>query len=415
MASADGTGAGDPRREARGGDRYSRHRAIAGFSQSRLQASRYAVIGAGAIGNEVVKNLCLLGVGAIDVYDLDTVERHNLTRSVLLREADVGASKARAVAARARALDPAVAVHAIDGDVHDTLGPRAVRGYAAVIGALDNFEARLRVNLLCWLAGTDWVNAAIDARHASVESFPFGRAARAAADAAGGEAHDEGDGAPACYECGLPPSVYQRLAERRSCGGLARVAREQRIVPTTAITASVAGAMAVQQALSMPAASRRWLLDTASGHASTARIASGAADGACPVCSRAPPAARAATATHAFCAASELARFALAERAEAIEFPEPVVWHAECTNCGPTDATRAIVGRPARKVDETAAFCFGCGAEAVRIEMRDLVDPAALHERFGERPLPLAFVRVGPHLVDTTYGSSTPHTGTPPP
>ena len=87
-------------------DRYARHRAIEGFSQEELQASRVAVIGAGAIGNEVVKNLCLLGVGAIDVYDFDTVELHNLTRSVLLREADIGRGKAASVARRAAELDP---------------------------------------------------------------------------------------------------------------------------------------------------------------------------------------------------------------------------------------------------------------------------------------------------------------------
>ncbi|MGB7989115.1 MAG: ThiF family adenylyltransferase, partial [Candidatus Methylophosphatis roskildensis] len=66
-------------------DRYSRHRAIAGFSQERLLAMRVAVFGAGAIGNEVVKNFCLLGIGSIDLYDFDTVELHNLTRSILLR------------------------------------------------------------------------------------------------------------------------------------------------------------------------------------------------------------------------------------------------------------------------------------------------------------------------------------------
>ncbi len=428
-------GGRDDRHDRHGNDRYSRHRAIEGFSQARLQASRYAVIGAGAIGNEVVKNLCLLGVGAIDVYDFDTVEVHNLTRSVLLREADVGAAKAQAVAARARDLDPAVTIRAIPGDVHDTFGPLAARSYAAVIGALDNFEARLRVNLLCWLTGTDWVNAAIDARHASVESFPFRSAARGAAGSAAGSATADDAHArttpPACYECGLPASVYRRLAERRSCGGLARIAREQRVVPTTTITASVAGAMAVQQALSMPGASRRWLLDTDTGLASVARIASNAADGGCPACSRPPaapaPAPALAPVDHAAtpdgaradgaaqtgsagATAAALARRAIAAGEDAIEFAEPIVWQADCANCGPTDATRAIVGRPARKVDENATFCFGCGEEAVRIELREIVSPVELREHLGDRTLPLAFVRIGPHLVDTTTSTSTlPH------
>jgi molybdopterin/thiamine biosynthesis adenylyltransferase len=215
-------------------DRYARHRAIEGFSQEDLQASRVAVIGAGAIGNEVVKNLCLLGVGTIDVYDFDTVELHNLTRSVLLREADVGRSKAASVAQRAGELDPAVKVNPVEGDVWETLRFADLGRYRCVIGALDNFEARLRVNQLCWIAGVDWINAGIDSRYVTVETFPFGSSPR-----------ESSADLPACYECGLPPSVYERIAERYSCGGLQRAAARQRIVPTTTITASFAGAQAV--------------------------------------------------------------------------------------------------------------------------------------------------------------------------
>ncbi|MGE3928244.1 MAG: ThiF family adenylyltransferase, partial [Lautropia sp.] len=296
-------------------DRYARHRAIAGFSQDVLQASRFAVIGAGAIGNEVVKNLCLLGVGAVDVYDFDVVERHNLTRSVLLREADVGTPKAAAVARHAADLDPAVTVTAIAGDIRDTLGIAAARGYHCVIGALDNFEARLRVNQVCWLAGVDWVNAAIDSRSVSVETFPF------AAPDRGTLPGRDAAALPACYECGLPASVYGRIAERYSCGGLLRAALRERVMPTTAITASIAGAQAVDAALKLarapvhgepmrgepvhgepvhseqvhsepvhgePAA-RRWWFDTGSGHASGARIAR---NPACPGCGDLPRRAR---------------------------------------------------------------------------------------------------------------------------
>ena len=60
--------------------RYARHALIDWFDQDRLRAARIAVIGAGAVGNEVVKNLALLGVGAIEIFDFDRIERHNLTR-----------------------------------------------------------------------------------------------------------------------------------------------------------------------------------------------------------------------------------------------------------------------------------------------------------------------------------------------
>ena len=83
----------DPRRT----QRYRRHDLIDWFSQEQVSAARVAVIGAGAVGNEVIKNLALLGCGTIDVFDFDVVELHNLTRGVLLRESDAGRNKAEAV------------------------------------------------------------------------------------------------------------------------------------------------------------------------------------------------------------------------------------------------------------------------------------------------------------------------------
>ena len=64
------------------------------------------VVGAGALGNEIIKNLALLGVGRVFVADRDRIERSNLSRSVLFREADCGRSKAEVAAERARELFP---------------------------------------------------------------------------------------------------------------------------------------------------------------------------------------------------------------------------------------------------------------------------------------------------------------------
>jgi molybdopterin/thiamine biosynthesis adenylyltransferase len=241
-------------------DRYQRHTLIDWFSQDDVRRSRIAVIGAGAIGNEIMKNLALLGVGAIDIFDFDHVEEHNLTRSVLFRDTDIGRTKAACAAERARELDPSVEIRAIDGDVWKTLTLAALPSYGCVVCAVDNFEARIRVNQLCRLARVDMVNAAIDSRYASIEVFPF----RSKSDCP-------------CYECNLPSSVYGRIAERYSCGWLRRVGYTERKVPTTIITSAAAGALATSAALRLghtdqPATARRQLVDTIAGQSTTSEL-----------------------------------------------------------------------------------------------------------------------------------------------
>src|SRR6478736_2679494 len=98
-------------------DRYSRLRLIRWWDQDRLRAAKILVVGAGAIGNEVLKNLALLGIGHSWIVDFDTIDDSNLTRSVLFRESDRGQSKARVAARAMREINPGIHVHAIHGNV----------------------------------------------------------------------------------------------------------------------------------------------------------------------------------------------------------------------------------------------------------------------------------------------------------
>ena len=208
----------------------------------------------------------------------------------------------------------------------------------------------------------------------------------------------------ACYECGLPDSVYARIAERYSCGGLQRAALAQKVMPTTAITASLAAALAVEQALRPPTISRRTLIDSQSGHATVATLLQRAN---CPGCNGLP-AGQLLLVQQPGITLNALADWSEAQAAgEAIALAEPVIWTATCHQCGDTEATRALPGRLARSVSETATFCFQCGSEAIAVDVRDMADPDELRElasRIGNIALPLAFIRVGPYLVDTLAG-----------
>jgi molybdopterin/thiamine biosynthesis adenylyltransferase len=79
-------------------DRFARFRQIQWWDQGKLANARVLLIGAGAIGNEVIKNLALLGVGHVAIADMDRIEQSNLSRSVLFNASDDGKHKATVAA-----------------------------------------------------------------------------------------------------------------------------------------------------------------------------------------------------------------------------------------------------------------------------------------------------------------------------
>src|SRR6476659_3266864 len=102
--------------------RFDRFKLIGWWDQRKLAAAKVLVIGAGALGNEIVKNLALLGVGHVLVADLDRIENSNLSRSILYRASDNGSFKATVAAAAAREVYPDIRAHAFVGNVVYDLG-----------------------------------------------------------------------------------------------------------------------------------------------------------------------------------------------------------------------------------------------------------------------------------------------------
>src|SRR5580698_11229657 len=98
-------------------DRFSRLRLISWWDQEKIARCRLLVIGAGALGNEILKNAALLGFTQVVVVDLDRIEESNLSRAVLYRSEDVGQFKADVAAAGYRSLAPDAKVHPIAANV----------------------------------------------------------------------------------------------------------------------------------------------------------------------------------------------------------------------------------------------------------------------------------------------------------
>lgn len=212
-------------------DRYSRLRLISWWDQAKLAAARVLVVGAGALGNEVLKNLALVGVGQIIVIDLDRIEDSNLSRSVLFRSSDRGKPKAVAAAEAVRDLNPDVQVQPIHGNVMSDLGLGVFRDVDVVIGCLDNREARLWVNRCCWKVGRPWIDGGIQEINGVAKVYVPGQGP--------------------CYECSMTENDYRLINIRYSCPQLKREDLQAGKVPTAPTIASFIAALQTQEALKL--------------------------------------------------------------------------------------------------------------------------------------------------------------------
>ena len=200
------------------------------FKKDKVKNARVLVAGAGALGNEVVKDLALFGVGHIYVVDFDRIELSNLTRSVIFREEDAysHAYKAEVVAKRAMEINPQIKVIPIVGNLFSEVGFGIYRMVDVVIGCLDSRIARYQLNRLSIRAGKTWVDGSIENMTGSVQVFSPGLS---------------------CYECGLSRDEFNHIMVRTGCADVINLQSSAGRVATTPISASIIGAIEVQEAM----------------------------------------------------------------------------------------------------------------------------------------------------------------------
>lgn len=216
-------------------DRYSRLRLIPWWDQEKLKNACILVVGAGAIGNELIKNLALLGIGSILIVDMDKIEQTNLTRSVLFRAGDVGRYKAEVAAERAMELNPDVRAKAFTSNIIDDIGLGVFARVDVVLGGLDNREARLAINQNCYKLGKTFIDGAIEAL--------------------GGFARVFAPPGP-CYECTMTEADWRMINQRKSCALLTHEQMAEGKIPTTPTSSAIIAGVQVQEMLKILHADR---------------------------------------------------------------------------------------------------------------------------------------------------------------
>lgn len=203
-------------------DRFDRSRRIEWMDIDSIMGTRCLVVGAGALGNEVVKDLILSGFRDITIVDMDHIVLSNLNRCLFFREDDIRkVPKAEILAERASELDPDVKIRPMVMNIQDM----KEWDHDIVFGCLDNIAARLHVNAHCMYHGIPYIDGATDGFQGKVQTVLDGT----------------------CLQCTMNNTHMRIMNERFSCTDSQHVF--VRRMPAEITTTSIIAAMQVREAV----------------------------------------------------------------------------------------------------------------------------------------------------------------------
>lgn len=211
---------------------FDRAKLITWWSQDVVSSSKILVVGAGATGNETLKNLALLGVGKIFICDMDTISVSNLSRTVLFGIDDVGKNKAEVAAERVLRMsnNPQCKVDYFVGDIINKLGHGVFRRFDIILGCLDNLFTRKNVNRRCCYFQKPYLDAGINSLGLSLNVHHYPESS--------------------CLECGMrSKDVDNERIVRYACDHFKKRSIQEGHVATVLISTAIVSALQVQEAI----------------------------------------------------------------------------------------------------------------------------------------------------------------------
>jgi len=248
--------------------RYSRHLLVpevGATGQAKLLESKVLLIGAGGLGSPSALYLAAAGVGTIGIIDFDVVDLSNLQRQIIHTTDRIGEKKVDSARKAILALNPGINVIGHDEMLVADNVERIISGYDVILDGTDTFETRYLLNDAAVIAGIPVVHASVFRFEGQLTVFkPY-----------------EGP----CYRCLYPTPPPPELAPGCSVAGVLGV------VP------GIMGLLQANEVLKLllgigeSLAGRLLLFDALEGSFTELKLRR---DPACPICSDAAVAARAA-------------------------------------------------------------------------------------------------------------------------
>lgn len=209
-------------------DKFERSKRIGWLKLDSVFEARAMIVGAGALGNEVAKNLLLSGFRRITIVDMDHVVGSNLNRCLFFSKRDAESRRmkaevvARGLSAMSDDVDPVPLVGRVE-DVPDS----TLKRQSVILGCLDNIQSRVNVNSRAYSHGRTYIDGGMVGFVGKVMiAKPPG----------------------ACLQCGMNRSHAKVAGLRFSCTGRDVVFHEPRLAAEITTT-SVISAVMVREAL----------------------------------------------------------------------------------------------------------------------------------------------------------------------
>lgn len=142
-------------------ERFSRSRALLGEeAMETLAASRVAVFGLGGVGGHCAEALARAGIGALDLFDGDSIALSNCNRQMFATEQTLGMRKVQAAKERIALLSPRCRVTAHDLFVlPETVGAIDFSAFGYVVDAIDTVSGKIAILEHARLAGIPAISA----------------------------------------------------------------------------------------------------------------------------------------------------------------------------------------------------------------------------------------------------------------
>ncbi|MEM3507169.1 MAG: ThiF family adenylyltransferase [Candidatus Bathyarchaeia archaeon] len=199
---------------------WARHLILWGKEgQLKIKNANVLLVGAGALGNEVAKNLAMLGVRNLTIVDHDKVELSNISRMIFFELKDLGKFKAESLAKNLTSKYPYINANFFNTRLEEL--PTSVYLNANVIvSGIDNLISRIFLSSICTRYGIPLVDAGLIGYQARIQVYlpPDGP----------------------CPICQLPPLNYGELVNLRNpCDPQIEENKIPMVITTSSLASSI--------------------------------------------------------------------------------------------------------------------------------------------------------------------------------